>query len=139
MLTVEQAAAELGLTRRALYTRLRRGTIDLPRYRFGRTVRLSADDVRAFRERSRVEAPGSAGPLPGLASPEYAPGAHALATAAVGPEDEALVLVRGSDGREASSPPRARPGREGGPAKEGAALQAIAGRPGRASYSEGRG
>ena len=55
-LSTGDAAKRLGVTTRTLYRFLDEG--DLPGYRFGRVIRLKADDVDAYIETCRIE-PGT--------------------------------------------------------------------------------
>ena len=54
-LSTREAAGELGITTRTLYRLIDSGQV--PAYKFGRVIRLKADEVDAFIERSRI-APG---------------------------------------------------------------------------------
>ena len=54
-LSTREAAGELGITTRTLYRLIDSGQV--PAYKFGRVIRLKADEVDAFVERSRI-APG---------------------------------------------------------------------------------
>lgn len=54
-LSTREAAGELGITTRTLYRLIDSGQI--PAYKFGRVIRLKAEEVDAFIERSRI-APG---------------------------------------------------------------------------------
>ncbi len=54
-MSTREAAGELGITTRTLYRLIDSG--QLPAYKFGRVIRLKADEVDAFVERSRI-APG---------------------------------------------------------------------------------
>lgn len=55
-LGTREAAEELGITLRTLYRFIDEGMV--PAYRFGRVIRLKAEDVERFIEASRI-APGS--------------------------------------------------------------------------------
>ena len=55
-LGTREAAEELGITLRTLYRFIDEGMV--PAYRFGRVIRLKAEDVESFIEASRI-APGS--------------------------------------------------------------------------------
>jgi excisionase family DNA binding protein len=55
-LGTREAAEELGITLRTLYRFIDEGMV--PAYRFGRVIRLKADDVERFIEASRIS-PGS--------------------------------------------------------------------------------
>lgn len=55
-LSTAEAAARLGITPRTLYRFIDEG--QLPGYRFGRVIRLKADEVDAFIEACRIE-PGT--------------------------------------------------------------------------------
>jgi excisionase family DNA binding protein len=55
-LGTREAAAELGVTLRTLYRFIDEGMI--PAYKFGRVIRLKAEDIAAFIESSRI-APGT--------------------------------------------------------------------------------
>ena len=55
-LGTREAAQELGITLRTLYRFIDEGMV--PAYRFGRVIRLKADDVERFIETSRIQ-PGS--------------------------------------------------------------------------------
>ena len=55
-LSTGDAARRLGVTTRTLYRFLDEG--ELPGYRFGRVIRLKADDVDAYIEKCRIE-PGT--------------------------------------------------------------------------------
>jgi excisionase family DNA binding protein len=52
-LSTQAAAARLGITTRTLYRFIDQG--ELPAYRLGRVIRLKADEVDAFIERSRIK------------------------------------------------------------------------------------
>ena len=54
-LSTREAAGELGITTRTLYRLIDSGQV--PAYKFGRVIRLKAEEVEAFVERSRI-APG---------------------------------------------------------------------------------
>lgn len=54
-LSTREAAGELGITTRTLYRLIDSGQV--PAYKFGRVIRLKAEEVDAFVERSRI-APG---------------------------------------------------------------------------------
>lgn len=55
-LSTAEAAKELGITPRTLYRFIDEG--QLPAYRFGRVIRLKADDLDTFIEASRIQ-PGT--------------------------------------------------------------------------------
>jgi excisionase family DNA binding protein len=55
-LSTQEAAKRLGITPRTLYRFIDQG--ELPAYRFGRVIRLKADEVDAFIEGARIE-PGT--------------------------------------------------------------------------------
>ena len=55
-LSTAEAARQLGVTPRTLYRFIDEG--QLPAYRFGRVIRLKADDIDVFIEASRIE-PGT--------------------------------------------------------------------------------
>ena len=55
-LSTADAASRLGITARTLYRFIDEG--QLPAYRFGRVIRLKADEVDAFIETCRIE-PGT--------------------------------------------------------------------------------
>jgi len=79
-MSTKEAAEHLGVTLRSLYRFIDEGT--LPAYKFGRVIRLKADDVYGFIETCRIP-PGSLDHLyPELKGP---PERHAGS----GPEEEA--------------------------------------------------
>jgi excisionase family DNA binding protein len=55
-LSTAEAARRLGITARTLYRFIDQG--DIPAYRFGRVIRLKADEVDAFIASCRIE-PGT--------------------------------------------------------------------------------
>jgi excisionase family DNA binding protein len=55
-LSTQEAARRLGITTRTLYRFIDQG--ELPAYRFGRVIRLKADEVESFIEGSRIQ-PGT--------------------------------------------------------------------------------
>ncbi|MEY2419964.1 MAG: hypothetical protein QOI95_31 [Acidimicrobiaceae bacterium] len=55
-LSTAEAAKRLGITPRTLYRFIDQG--DIPAYRFGRVIRLKADEVDGFIEHCRIE-PGT--------------------------------------------------------------------------------
>jgi len=55
-MSTKEAAEHLGVTLRSLYRFIDEG--DLPAFKFGRVIRLKADDVDAFIEACRIS-PGS--------------------------------------------------------------------------------
>jgi excisionase family DNA binding protein len=55
-LSTAEAAKRLGITPRTLYRFIDQG--DVPAYRFGRVIRLKADEVDSFIESCRIE-PGT--------------------------------------------------------------------------------
>jgi excisionase family DNA binding protein len=55
-LSTQESARRLGITPRTLYRFIDQG--DLPAYRFGRVIRLKANEVDAFIEAARIE-PGT--------------------------------------------------------------------------------
>ncbi len=52
-LSTREAAGELGITTRTLYRLI--DSDQIPAYKFGRVIRLKAEEVDAFIERSRIE------------------------------------------------------------------------------------
>ena len=55
-LSTAEAAKRLGITPRTLYRFIDQG--DIPAYRFGRVIRLKADEVDTFIEKCKIE-PGT--------------------------------------------------------------------------------
>lgn len=51
-LSTREAAGELGITTRTLYRLI--DSDEIPAYKFGRVIRLKAEEVEAFIERSRI-------------------------------------------------------------------------------------
>jgi len=59
-LSTKEAARRLGITTRTLYRLIDEG--QLPAYKFGRVIRLKADEVEAFVDAARIT-PGELGHL----------------------------------------------------------------------------